>query len=120
MEPEPRHQESVCCGRQQFCCGRVAESDYDDPVAFDASVGIPRRTDACGKRVRWFLFFAAAGLWAAQPIPFSHKQHAGALKLQCKMCHPNPNPGESMTIAPASTCLQCHSAIKANSPAIQK
>ena len=63
--------------------------------------------------------------WAArsdvvQPIPFSHRVHAGVSKLQCKMCHPNPNPGESMTIAPASTCMQCHSAIKANSPAIQK
>jgi hypothetical protein len=67
---------------------------------------------------------AAAGLWAAdppeQPIPFSHKLHVGTVKLQCKMCHPNPDPGESMTIASASVCMQCHSAIKADSPAIQK
>ena len=55
-----------------------------------------------------------------QPIPFSHKAHAGTLKLQCKMCHPNPNPGETMTIAGAATCMQCHSAIKTDSPAIQK
>jgi hypothetical protein len=55
-----------------------------------------------------------------QPIPFSHKTHAGNLKLQCKMCHPNPDPGESMTIAAPATCMQCHSAIKADSPAIQK
>jgi len=70
------------------------------------------------------LLLAAATAWAAnppeQPIPFSHKQHAGTLKLQCKMCHPNPDPGEAMTIAPASTCMQCHSAIKKDSPAIQK
>jgi hypothetical protein len=64
-------------------------------------------------------------LWAAaeapeQPLPFSHKAHAGTLKLQCKMCHPNPNPGETMTIVRASTCMQCHSAIKTDSPAIQK
>jgi hypothetical protein len=75
--------------------------------------------------VRWLLALAAAaGLWAAdppeQPIPFSHKLHVGTVKLQCKMCHPNPDPGESMTIAPASVCMQCHSAIKADSPAIQK
>lgn len=55
-----------------------------------------------------------------QPIPFSHKVHAGQLKIQCKMCHPNPNPGDMMTIAPASTCMQCHSAIKADSPAIEQ
>ena len=70
------------------------------------------------------LILAAVALRAAdapvQPVPFSHKQHAGTLKLQCKMCHPNPDPGESMTIAPASTCMQCHSAVKADSPAIQK
>lgn len=55
-----------------------------------------------------------------QPIPFSHKAHAGTLKLQCKMCHPNPDPGETMTIAKPAACMQCHSAIKADSPAIQK
>ena len=55
-----------------------------------------------------------------QPIRFSHKTHAGALKLQCKMCHPNPDPGESMTIAQASTCMQCHSKVKTDSPEIQR
>jgi hypothetical protein len=55
-----------------------------------------------------------------QPIPFSHKQHAGALKLQCKMCHPNPDPGETMTIAKPAVCMSCHSAIKTDSPAIQR
>src|SRR5689334_23586512 len=55
-----------------------------------------------------------------QPIPFSHKVHAGTLKLQCKMCHPNPNPGETMTIAGVSTCMQCHTTVRADSPAIQK
>ena len=29
-----------------------------------------------------------------QPIPFSHKVHAGSLGLACKMCHTNPDPGE--------------------------
>jgi hypothetical protein len=55
----------------------------------------------------------------AQPIPFSHKQHI-ALKLQCKMCHPNRDPGETMGIPAASLCMQCHSAIKTDSAAIQK
>jgi hypothetical protein len=73
------------------------------------------------------LAIAAAALmavWAAdgpaQPLPFNHKDHAGTLKLPCKMCHPGPDPGESMTIAPAKVCMQCHSAIKTDSPAIQK
>jgi Cytochrome c7 and related cytochrome c len=68
--------------------------------------------------VALFAMWAADG--PAQPLPFSHKDHAGTLKLQCKMCHPSPDPGESMTIAAPSVCMQCHSAIKADSPAIQK
>ncbi len=55
-----------------------------------------------------------------QPIPFSHKTHSGALKLQCGMCHVNPDPGEMMTVVAASKCMQCHSAVKKDSPAIQK
>lgn len=55
-----------------------------------------------------------------QPIPFSHKVHAGDLKVPCKNCHTSPDPGEMMTFPAASKCMQCHAAIKADSPAIQK
>ena len=76
----------------------------------------------------WRLFAAAllaASAWAQtaapeQPLPFSHKVHAGTLKVQCKLCHPNPDPGEMMTVAGAAKCMQCHSAIKAESPYIQR
>lgn len=55
-----------------------------------------------------------------QPIPYSHKLHAGRMKLECKKCHPNPDPGEKMTIPAPTLCMECHSAIKTESPAIQK
>jgi Zn ribbon nucleic-acid-binding protein len=55
-----------------------------------------------------------------QPIAFSHKTHAGTLKVACKGCHANPDPGEMMTIADAVSCMKCHSAIKTDSPEIQK
>jgi hypothetical protein len=55
-----------------------------------------------------------------QPLPFSHQTHAGTAKLPCKTCHPNPDPGETMRIAAPSVCMQCHSAIKTESLAIQK
>ena len=42
------------------------------------------------------------------------------MKLQCKMCHVNPDPGEMMTVVAASNCMQCHAAVKTGSPAIQK
>jgi hypothetical protein len=55
-----------------------------------------------------------------QPIPFNHKVHATQFKIACKMCHPNPDPGWEMTIAPAAVCMKCHSAIRQDSAAIQK
>ncbi len=55
-----------------------------------------------------------------QPIPYSHKAHAGKLKLKCAECHTNPDPGETMGIPAASVCMPCHSAIHTDSPAIQK
>jgi hypothetical protein len=63
-----------------------------------------------------------SALFAAtsQPIPFSHKVHAGTSKIQCKTCHPNPGVGEMMTIVAASKCMQCHSAIKTDTESIKK
>ena len=55
-----------------------------------------------------------------QPLPFSHKTHAGDMKLRCKMCHVNPDPGEAEGIPQAAACLECHSAVKTESPAIRK
>ena len=66
------------------------------------------------------LLLAAQALQQQQPIPFSHKVHAGTMKLACKTCHPNPDPGETETIAAPDHCMQCHSAIKADSPPIQR
>ena len=45
---------------------------------------------------------------------------SATLKLKCNMCHPNKDPGEIMGIPQASTCMQCHSSVKTDSPAIQK
>jgi len=67
-----------------------------------------------------FLFQTPKAAAPEQPIAFSHKAHAGALKLKCKVCHPNAGSGETMQIAKATTCMQCHSAMKTDSPAIQK
>jgi hypothetical protein len=59
-----------------------------------------------------------------QPIPFSHRAHAGTLKLKCQMCHQTPantvDSGDVITLPPVSRCMECHSAVKTDSPAIRK
>lgn len=54
-----------------------------------------------------------------QPVPFSHKTHAGLMQLECKQCHPNPDPGESMRVVGADQCMKCHTTVKPESPAIR-
>lgn len=56
---------------------------------------------------------------AAQPIPFSHKLHL-SFDLKCLECHPNPEPGDRMTLPAASQCMECHRTIAKEKPAIQK
>lgn len=55
----------------------------------------------------------------AQPIPYSHKTHL-ALGLKCQNCHTNPDPGNMMMFPATSKCMQCHTDVAKNTPAIQK
>ena len=59
------------------------------------------------------LFLLAATISAqengpAQPVPYSHKLHAGDMKLKCTLCHVNPDPGETMTLPKPAVCGSCH------------
>ena len=54
-----------------------------------------------------------------QPIPFSHRAHI-AKGLDCKTCHPVPEPGDFATIPETSTCMSCHRTVKKESAAIQR
>lgn len=56
----------------------------------------------------------------AQPIPFSHKQHAGTLKLPCEFCHALSHSGETVAIPQATLCMQCHQTMGADKPGVQK
>ena len=44
-----------------------------------------------------------------QPVPFSHKTHAGQLKLDCRYCHNTVEQGAHAAIPPTRTCGNCHS-----------
>ena len=87
--------------------------------------------------VRSALWLAAAALAAAQaqdspqprpkfvpappvqPIPFSHRAHIATAGLDCKTCHPVPEPGDFATIPETSKCMSCHRTVKKDSPSVQ-
>ena len=43
-----------------------------------------------------------------QPVPFSHKLHAGQLKLDCRYCHNTVEKAGHAAIPPSATCGNCH------------
>jgi Cytochrome c7 and related cytochrome c len=55
-----------------------------------------------------------------QPIPFSHKIHAGTAGLSCEFCHTLSKSGETLAIPQATACMQCHTSIATNNPDVQK
>lgn len=55
-----------------------------------------------------------------QPIAFSHKLHAGQYEIDCGYCHTGVYKGKSATIPSANICMNCHNAIKRESPEIKK
>jgi hypothetical protein len=54
-----------------------------------------------------------------QPIAFSHKLHAGDNQIACLYCHSAAEKSRVAGIPAASTCMNCHSQIKKDSPEIQ-
>jgi hypothetical protein len=55
-----------------------------------------------------------------QPVAFSHKKHAGDLKMDCQYCHFGADKGRHAGVPPTELCLNCHSKVKTSSPEIKK
>ena len=59
------------------------------------------------------------GYQPEQPIPFSHKLHAGDLAIDCRYCHSTVEKSAEAAIPPTSTCLNCHARIAPESPKLE-
>lgn len=55
-----------------------------------------------------------------QPIPFSHKIHAGDNKMECLYCHFNADKSRHATVPPTSLCMGCHQQVASDRPLPQK
>ncbi|MDK9699099.1 MAG: cytochrome c family protein [bacterium] len=60
------------------------------------------------------------GYQPTQPIAFSHKLHVQGNKIDCMYCHVGVERSAHATIPPVSVCMNCHSIVRTDRPAIQK
>ncbi|MHC2252706.1 cytochrome c3 family protein [Bradyrhizobium embrapense] len=54
-----------------------------------------------------------------QPLPFSHRHHAGELGIDCRYCHSNVESGPQAGLPPTETCMTCHSQIWTNASMLE-
>lgn len=55
------------------------------------------------------------GYQPVQPVPFSHKVHAGTLGMDCRYCHSTVEKTAFAAIPPTQVCMNCHAAIRSES-----
>lgn len=60
------------------------------------------------------------GYAPTQPIPFSHKLHAGDNKIPCTYCHSDVEKSRHASIPSTGVCMNCHNVVKVDSPYIQQ
>ena len=59
------------------------------------------------------------GYQPEQPVPYSHKLHAGELGLDCRYCHYTVFRAGYAAIPGTEVCMNCHSQVKKTSPRLE-
>lgn len=70
----------------------------------------------------WYWFsplHTDVGYAPKQPIPYSHKLHAGDLGIDCRYCHTTVEKSPHAGVPPTETCLNCHAQVKKDSPKLE-
>jgi hypothetical protein len=55
--------------------------------------------------------YTDVGYRPAQPVPYSHKLHAGDLGIDCRYCHSTVEESPHANLPPTQTCMNCHKLI---------
>jgi hypothetical protein len=78
---------------------------------------------ACSFAATYFFSRAerdGVGYAPVQPIAFSHKLHAGTMRIDCQYCHSGASVSAHAMVPAVSTCMNCHTVSRKNRPEIIK
>src|SRR5512139_500104 len=64
-------------------------------------------------------YVTLAGVAREQPVPFSHRHHAGQLGIDCRYCHSSVETAAYANIPATQTCMNCHVQIWADSAVLE-
>jgi hypothetical protein len=66
----------------------------------------------------WYFFsprFTDVGYRPVQPVPYSHKLHAGELQIDCRYCHAMVEISSVASVPPTKVCMNCHQLVNRDS-----
>lgn len=66
----------------------------------------------------WYWFsprYTDVGYRPRQPVPYSHRLHAGELGIDCRYCHASVEVSPVANLPPTKVCMNCHHVIKRDS-----
>lgn len=69
----------------------------------------------------WYYFTPKAsrvGYMPNQPVAYDHSFHVGELGLDCRYCHTHVDKSGHANVPESQTCMNCHSIVKKDSPAL--
>lgn len=64
-------------------------------------------------------YWTRVGLAPPQPVLFSHRHHAGELRIDCRFCHPTVETSADAGMPSTQTCLTCHSQLFRDAPMLR-
>jgi hypothetical protein len=70
----------------------------------------------------WYYFsprFTDVGYQPVQPVPYSHRLHAGELQIDCRYCHASVEVSAVANVPPTQTCMNCHRTVARTSELLQ-
>lgn len=71
----------------------------------------------------WYYFsprHTQVGYEPLQPVPYSHRLHAGQLGIDCRYCHTGVERSAVAMVPPTQTCMNCHALIKGDSAKLER
>jgi predicted CXXCH cytochrome family protein len=87
---------------------------------FPAAFSVICTVAVAGAIVYYYFFFPSLGVGPEQPIPFSHRLHAGVKQIDCRFCHNTVERSANAGIPAVEKCLYCHNYIIPEHPQISK
>ena len=70
----------------------------------------------------WYYFsprFTDVGYQPVQPVPYSHRLHAGEMQIDCRYCHASVELSPVANVPPTQACMNCHRTVARSSEALQ-